>query len=351
MSLFASTSASLTRSRSPGRVPPPTRLGAGEGDSTMRDELEPPIIILGNTRSGTSVLQQVLGSHPSVVPWYEPRHLWQVADPGRAHDEFDAEDATERVRRYVRRRFLALQRRNGGSRVVEKTPVNVLRIPYVRAILPEAVYLYVVRSPWSFISSVEQKWQRPVSSRGVVRRLRSTPVRHLHHYAAKYVRQQVDKRVLHRRYLSIWGPRYRGIQTDLANEDLLTVIARQWAVPSAKAAGELGTWAAGDVLELRYEDFVLEPVGWLERICAHTGVELTPELVAMARTHVDPNRREKWRRLAPEQLAALLPELDGEMRRHGYAVPEEIAAARAGGLLPTHTRDMASHDRPDRSRA
>lgn len=315
----------------------------------MTDELKPPIIILGNTRSGTSVLQQVLGTHPSVVPWYEPRHLWQVADPAREHDEFDAEDATERVRRYVRRRFLAVQRRNGGARVVEKTPVNVLRIPYVRAILPEASYLYVVRSPWSFLSSVEQKWQRPVTSRGVVRRLGSTPLRHLHHYAAKYLRQQVEKRVLHRRYLSIWGPRYRGIQADLANEELLTVIARQWAVPSAKAAAELRAWPTGDVLALRYEDFVLDPVGWLERICAHTAIELTPELVTLARSHVDPNRRDKWRRFSPEQLAALLPELEGEMERHGYEVPDEIAAARAGRPQPPHPRGLPFPDRPQRS--
>lgn len=293
----------------------------------MSSELVPPIIILGNTRSGTSVLQQALGVHPGLVSWYEPRHLWQYADPGREHDEFDATDATQRVRSYVRRRFVAYQRSHGGARVVEKTPVNVLRIPYVRAILPEATYLYVVRSPWSFISSVEEKWQRPVSSRGVGRRLRSTPVRQLHHYAAKYLRQQVDKRVLRRRYLSIWGPRYRGIQHDLTHEDLMTVIARQWAVPSAKAEQDLAAFDDGEVLRLRYEDLVEEPIAWLERVCAHVGLELTDDMVAFARSRIDPTRREKWHRLKAAELAALLPELEGEMQRHGYEIPEPIAAA------------------------
>lgn len=291
----------------------------------MSSELLPPIVILGNTRSGTSVLQQALGVHPGLVGWYEPRHLWQYADPGREHDEYDAADATEPVRGYVRRRFLAYQRSEGDRRVVEKTPVNVLRIPYVRAILPEASYLYVVRSPWSFISSVEDKWQRPVTSRGVGRRLRSTPVRQLHHYAAKYLRQQVDKRVLRRRYLSIWGPRYRGIQHDLAHEQLLTVIARQWAVPSAKAERDLAAFGDGEVLRLRYEDLVAEPIPWLERVCGHVGVELTDEMVAFARARIDPTRQDKWHRMDPAQLAALLPELEDEMRRHGYEVPEEIA--------------------------
>lgn len=293
----------------------------------MQGQLRPPIIILGNTRSGTSVVQQVLSEHPDLVAWYEPRHLWQYADPGRDHDEFDASDATPRVRRYVRRQFLRYQQRHGNRVVVEKTPVNVLRIPYVRAIFPEATYLYVVRSPWSYISSVERKWRRPVTTAGVGRRLRSTPLTQLHHYGRKYLRQQVEKRVLRRTYLSTWGPRYRGMAEDVATQDLLTVIARQWAVGSRRAEEALTAFAPGEVLRLRYEDVVVDPVGALERICGHCGVEMTDAMVAAARARVDPERRDKWRRFDPRELAAVLPELEHELRRHGYEVPAEIAVA------------------------
>lgn len=285
----------------------------------------PPIILFGNTRSGTSVIQQVLAAHPDVAAWYEPRNLWQYADPGRNHDEFDEHDATEKVKRYVRQRFLEYQNENGGRIIVEKTPVNVLRIPYVRAIFPEATFLYVIRTPFSFISSVELKWQKTVTVKGIGWRLKSTPPTQLHHYARKYVRQQYDKRVRKKKYLSVWGPRYRGIAQDVATEEMLTVIARQWSACSAKAERDLAAFEGGQVLRLRYEDFVTDPLADMARICEHAGLEMTDEVADAARDLVKSDRQQKWTRFNPGELAAILPEVIGEMNRHGYEIPQEIA--------------------------
>ena len=131
----------------------------------MPSELKPPILLFGNTRSGTTIVQKVMSTHPDIVGWYEPNALWLFADPGRIHDEFDESDATDRVKKYIRKRFLKYQEQHGGRIVLEKTPQNILRIPYVRAIFPEATFLFIVRNPFSFISSVEHKWQRPVTGR------------------------------------------------------------------------------------------------------------------------------------------------------------------------------------------
>ena len=292
----------------------------------MTKKLIPPIIVFGNTRSGTSIVQNLISAHPDVVAWYEPRHLWQFADPGSENDEFDAADATVRVQRYIRRKFLAYQRRNGGRRIVEKTPVNILRIPYVHAIFPDATYVYIVRSPWSFISSVELKWQKTVSVRGLFWRLRSTPTAQLHYYLAKYLRQLWDKRVLRRKYLSVWGPRYRNLSIDLAHEDMMTVVARQWSIPSRKAAEDLGEFAPGTVLSIRYEDLVQDPIDHLGHIAEHCGLDVTPEMVAYAQDMIMSDRQEKWRRIDPADLATVIPEVREEMMRHGYALPEEISA-------------------------
>lgn len=290
--------------------------------STMH--LKAPVIILGNTRSGTTVLQSMLAEHPDLTSWYEPRNMWQYADPGRPHDEFDASDATERVQRYIRGRFLARQRANGDRVVVEKTPVNILRLPYVRTILPEATWLFIVRNPFSFINSVERKWQRTVTASGARRRIADTPTSQLHHYAAKYARQLVDKHVLRRRYLSTWGPRYREMAQDLESLDQMTVIARQWAVCSQRAEQALQEFPPDRVMRLRYEDFVTDPVNLLGQAAQHCGLALTEQMADNASRLVDPTRREKWRRLDPQVLARLLPELEPEMERHGYDIPPEL---------------------------
>ena len=79
---------------------------------------------------------------------------------------------------------------------------------------------------FSFISSVEFKWQKPITGKGIRRRLKYTPLSQVHHYAGRLVRDQFNKRVLRRKYLSLWGPRYKGMEQDLKTHDLLTVIAR-----------------------------------------------------------------------------------------------------------------------------
>lgn len=291
----------------------------------MSSELKPPIILFGNTRSGTTIVQKVMATHPDIVQWYEPRTLWLCADPGRPHDEFDESDATDEVKRHIRKQFLKFQKRHGNRVVMEKTPANILKIPYVRAIFPEAIFLFIVRNPFSFISSVEMKWQRPVSSKGIRRRLMYTPITQLHHYAGRLVRQQFDKRVLRRKYLALWGPRYEGMDQDLETHDLLTVIARQWSICSRKAEKDLTSFGTGQVLRLRYEDFVEDPISDLERICGHSGLQMTDDMVRAANEWVKSDRQHKWRRFDPRDLARILPEISDEMERHGYQVPTEIA--------------------------
>jgi hypothetical protein len=294
----------------------------------MTSELKPPIILFGNTRSGTTIVQKVMCVHPELASWYEPRTLWLYADPGRPHDEFDERDATDNVKRYIRKQFLKFQKQHGDRVVMEKTPANILKIPYVRAIFPEATFLFVVRNPFSFISSVERKWQRPVSGKGIRRRLQHTPINQLHHYAGRLFMQQFSKRILRRKYLSLWGPRYKGMDQELKTHDLLTVIARQWSECSKKAEKDLALFPEGQVLRLRYEDFVEDPISDLERICAHCGLTMTDEMVRAANEWVKSDRQTKWQRFDAQDLARILPEIEGEMQRHGYEIPQEIAQAR-----------------------
>lgn len=297
------------------------------------DELKPPIILFGNFRSGTTLLHKLISAHPDVVSLYEPVSLWLYADPARDHDEFDEQDATDKVKRYIRREFLKYQQQHGNRIVVEKTPHNILRISFVRAIFPEARFLYIVRNPLSFVSSVELKWQQPATKKRLIKRLKFTPITQMHHYLKRFISQQWNKRVLHRKYLSIWGPRYKGIQEDLKTNDLMTVIARQWSRSSSKAERDLALFEDGQVLRLKYEDFVQYPISHMQRICAHCGLQMTENMAKTVKDIVKTDRKLKWQRFEPDVLARILPELYEEMKRHGYAIPEEIAeAVQAQGL-------------------
>ncbi|RUX08986.1 sulfotransferase [Mesorhizobium sp. M8A.F.Ca.ET.059.01.1.1] len=284
-------------------------------------ELKPPIFLIGNYRSGTTIAQKLIGLHPDIVTWYEPKTLWLYADPARRHDEFGETDATERVARYIRGRFLEYQSRHGGRQIMENTPANVLRVPFVHEIFPEAIFLYITRNPFSYISSMELKWQRAKSFKGLIRLLKMTPVTQIHYYAKDIIKQVVTKRVLGRKYTSIYGPRYNGIERDLKENEKLTVIARQWARGNRKAREDLAKLGDGRVLSFRYEDLIQDPELVLRRIFEHCGLNCTDDIVRTAKEMIDPGRQQKWLRLERKDLTAIIPEVRDEMEFYRYEIP------------------------------
>ncbi|MER9140261.1 sulfotransferase [Mesorhizobium sp. M0830] len=284
-------------------------------------ELKRPIFLIGNYRSGTTIAQKLIGLHPHIVTWYEPKTLWLYADPARRHDEFVETDATERVARYIRGRFLEYQSRHGGRQIMENTPANVLRVPFVHEIFPEAIFLYITRNPFSYISSMELKWQRAKSLKGIIRLLKITPVTQIHYYARDIIKQVITKRVLGRKYTSIYGPRYNGIDRDLKDNEKLTVIARQWARGNRKAREDLAKLGNGRVLSFRYEDLIQDPELVLRRIYEHCGLSCTDNIVRMAKEMIDPGRQQKWLRLERKDLTAIIPEVRDEMEFYRYEIP------------------------------
>ena len=106
---------------------------------------------------------------------------------------------------------------------------------------------------------------------------------------------------------------------------MLTVIARQWARAVSAADRDLARFEDGQVLRVRYEDFVADPVGHLQRICRHCEMEMTDEMVEYVRATVRTDRQDKWQRFDADQLARIIPEVSSEMVRNGYEVPDRIA--------------------------
>jgi hypothetical protein len=310
----------------------------------MATELKPPIFLIGNYRSGTTIAQKLIGLHPDIVTWYEPRTLWLYADPARRHDEFGKTDATAKVVSYIRGRFLEYQSRHGGRQIMENTPSNVLRVPFVHEVFPEAIFLYITRNPFSCISSMELKWQRTKTLKGLRRTLAVTPVTQLHYYAKDLIRQMISKKVLKRKYTPIYGPRYKGIDRDLKENDKLTVIARQWARGNRKAREDLARLGTGRVFSFRYEDLMEDPEPVLRRIYEHCGLRCTDDIVRTAKEMIDPGRQQKWLRLDRKELTAIIPEIRDEMEFYRYEIPQSLLVEH--GPRPTRAPLAFRHGHP-----
>lgn len=122
-----------------------------------------PIFIIGCGRSGTSLLGEFFAAHPAVRYLYEPYDLWAAIEPaadflqkysrGEHHCLLDSDIVTAAAMD----RFRRLMSVPGGLVLVEKSPINTLRIGYLDAVAPGARFVHIARDGIDVAYSIEQK--------------------------------------------------------------------------------------------------------------------------------------------------------------------------------------------------
>lgn len=100
--------------------------------------------VIGCARSGTSILGELIASHPAVKYIFEAHSIWELGGPGEnGSHRLTVEHATPAIKAEIESWF-----RNQGQDtqvLVEKNPRNILRIPYIKEIFPEAKIIHIVR--------------------------------------------------------------------------------------------------------------------------------------------------------------------------------------------------------------
>ena len=121
----------------------------------------PPIILLGAPRSGTTLLGRIFSRHPEVAYLLEPRLIWSIGNHDRLDEVLTAEHLTPAIARRIDRRFDRFRERLDRPRFAEKTPSNLLRIPFIRALYPEAKFIFIERDPVASLHSLARLEQQP----------------------------------------------------------------------------------------------------------------------------------------------------------------------------------------------
>jgi hypothetical protein len=154
-----------------------------------RPLLDRPIIVIGCSRGGTTLMYRNLAEHPSTWSLYEESYqiiyqhhplddeagdrLDQPPTPevaeaitralyDQAHNRDLLQD-TPVLRRIPRRLIKSPLNRlykRPPIRFVEKTPANALRVPFLAAMFPDARFVFVVRRAEAVISSLMEGWKR-----------------------------------------------------------------------------------------------------------------------------------------------------------------------------------------------
>lgn len=200
--------------------------------------MAPPVFIIGCARSGTSILGEIIAAHPRVEYVWEATAIWEgiagVAADG-SH-RLDQTAATTSVSKALVDAFAAPP---GDTVLVEKSPRNTLRVPFLKAVFPDARIVHIVRDGRDVACSLV-----PGCAGAEWRHLRPPG------------------------WLELME-RWDGVER----------CARAWKEILELALADLETVRH---VQIRYEDLVQAPRTTLERVFGHIGLEFAPEAAAYA---------------------------------------------------------------------
>jgi uncharacterized protein (TIGR03032 family) len=274
--------------------------------------IEQPVFIVSSPRSGSSLLFETLARSPDLYTVGGESHLviegipeLRPARRGWDSNRLDASDATPKVVAELRRRFLPELRNRDGqrllggpARMLEKTPKNALRIPFLAAAFPDARFIYLYRDPRETVSSMLDAWR---SGRFVM--------------YADLPDWTGDPWSL------LLVPGWR----DLIGCPTGEVVAKQWAIATTTLLDDLEDLEADQWCVTSYDRVVADPQAEMERLaefCAvRWDVDLTDPL-PLSRHTLDSPHPDKWLRNADE-LEQYWDEISGvaERAHDVFAVP------------------------------
>ena len=215
--------------------------------------------------------------------------------------------ASESVKKFIRKRFQDLIHQTGGSVIVEKTCANSLRLPFVRAVLPNAKFIFIYRNGLDAIGSAKLRWSAKLDIKYILRKAKFIPKSDLPFYAAKYIFNRLYLLLSSEKRLASWGPVFDGMQIAQQRRSLHEICALQWQECVSEADLFLKQLPSELVYRIEYEDFVERPELHIERLSEFLGVEASRKEINSIAASVSPISIGKGRRtLSPTEAEDIL---------------------------------------------
>jgi hypothetical protein len=270
----------------------------------------------------------MLGDHPAVAYWGEPRPIWMHGNAYRADHVLREEHLTPRIARYIDRRFSRFLEESGATRFAEKTPSNCLRIRFIDALYPDAVFVHIIRDGVAVVrSALEIRSSKP--NPGLLRtRMRETPLSDWPAYLPMLF-ATVWRTMVLKKPARYWGAQPPGWK-EWVDLPAHLAAALQWKALVSHAIRDGRSLPRDRYLELRFEDLIREPERTIRRVLAFTSLDPEPEFMALALGRVNPGKARRWpstltdaqEREAIERMEPLLSELGyghGEARSSSHS--------------------------------
>ena len=192
------------------------------------------IFIIGPPRSGTTLLGTIFSKVGSVAYIEEPNFIWRSSVPFRSHDVYTENDLTPKKIQIIKQRMASKVHFKSGliKLVVEKTPANCLRLDYLRAIYPEAKFIFIYREKTDITKSMSKKWLKEEDANSLkLDAIKSHKVNHFRKMVRRFTALNMVEVVsylprivgellflLNIKKRKFWGVRYKGWQHDVSKQ-------------------------------------------------------------------------------------------------------------------------------------
>lgn len=261
----------------------------------ISDRFDRPIFIVSTPRSGSTLLFETLAQAPNLFtiggeshrfieglqPFTPSAHNW-------ASNELSEADAKHPAVKMMADAFYSyLKDRDGrpsqGSvRMLEKTPKNSLRIPFLNTIWPDGLFVYLYRDPRQTLASMMRAWQ-----------------------SGKF-----------KTYSNL--PGWTGLPwslvlvpgwQDLLDAPLPDIVAYQWATASTIMLDNLDVLPDDRIVSIDYDAFLSDPQASMQSLSFALGLDWDRELpdrLPPSRMTLTAPAPGKWRELEQE-IEEVLP--------------------------------------------
>ncbi|MBS0570239.1 MAG: sulfotransferase [Proteobacteria bacterium] len=262
-----------------------------------RRRMRRAVFIVCPPRSGSTLLFETLAQAPGLATIGDESHRLIEGIDGLSpaarqwsSNRLLAADADRTTARALAAAFAARARYRDGAapdparpfRLLEKTPKNALRVPFLAEVFGNATFVYLYRDPRETLSSMLDAWR--------CGRFRTYPA------------------------LPDWpGPPWSLLLTpgwrDLRDLDLAQIVARQWMTTVETLIGDLQRLPPERWCVASYSQLVANPEAEIRRLCRFLGLKwdrVLGDRLPLSRYTLGAPDPEKWKRNATE-LERMLP--------------------------------------------
>ena len=284
----------------------------GQWWNLARPAVPDPVFVVGCSRSGTTVTYETLAAAPQFVSFgWEIPQFWNGLH-GPLNNGWHSEAAgTEHARPWHRDAALRyFYERLGVGWVLDKTCINVMRIPYLHALFPQAKFVFIQRDGRDNISSMMDGW-----------RMGRTDGRfELGQFFGPFPEPVAIHGGEFREWAFFLPPGWQRYNHARLEE----VCAFQWLSANRMALDAKAAIPPVQWVHLRYEDLFERPVEMFRDAFDRLGVPFTADIAARC-ANLQPTsvvkgrpKQQKWKDGNPEAIERILPTIAPLMRELGY---------------------------------